>query len=105
MKDFELYQQILGLVEPWRVESVTLKPQAREIEVRVGFADTLWGCPQCQQRMQIHDYEERRWRHLDSCQFKTDHRVAGAQCAVSGTWFTNGGGAVGGEIHSVQPAV
>jgi transposase len=21
--------------------------------------------------MQIHDYEERRWRHLDSCQFKT----------------------------------
>ena len=47
MKDFELYQQILGLVEPWRVESVTLKPQEREIEVRVGFADTLWGCPQC----------------------------------------------------------
>ena len=68
MKDFELYQQILGLVEPWRVESVTLKPQEREIEVRVGFADTLWGCPQCQQRMQIHDYEERRWRHLDSRQ-------------------------------------
>jgi hypothetical protein len=25
MKDFELYQQILGLVEPWRVESVTLQ--------------------------------------------------------------------------------
>jgi hypothetical protein len=42
MKDFELDQQILGLVEPWRVESVTLKPQEREIEVRVGFADTLW---------------------------------------------------------------
>lgn len=71
MKDFQLYQQILGLVEPWRVESVTLKSQAQEIEVRVGFSATLWGCPQCQKRMQIHDYEERRWRHLDSCQFKT----------------------------------
>jgi transposase len=71
VKDFQLYQQILGLVEPWQVESVVLKPQAQEIEVRVGFADTLWGCPQCQQRMQVHDYEERRWRHLDSCQFKT----------------------------------
>jgi hypothetical protein len=57
-KDFELYQQILGLVEPWRVESVTLKPQEREIEVRVSFADTLWGCLQCQRRMQIHDYQE-----------------------------------------------
>jgi transposase len=71
MKDFELYQQILGLAAPWRVESVTLKPKEREIEVRVGCAETLWGCPQCQQRMQVHDHEERRWRHLDSCQFKT----------------------------------
>jgi len=71
MKDFQLYQQILGLVEPWRVESVTLKAKEREIEVRVGFGDTLWGCPDCQVRMQIHDHEERRWRHLDSCQFKT----------------------------------
>jgi transposase len=87
MKDFELYQQILGLVEPWRVESVTLKPQEREIEVRVGFADTLWGCPQCQQRMQIHDYEERRWRHLDSCQFKTIivSRVPNVRCPEHGS--------------------
>jgi transposase len=71
MKDIQLYQQILGLVEPWRVESVALKPKEREIEVRVSFTETLWGCPQCQERMEIHDYEERRWRHLDSCQFKT----------------------------------
>jgi transposase len=87
MKDFELYQQILGLVEPWRVESVALKPQEREIEVRVGFADTLWGCPQCQQRMQIHDYEERRWRHLDSCQFKTIivSRVPKVRCPEHGS--------------------
>ena len=87
MKDFELYQQILGLVAPWRVERVTLKTQAQEIEVRVGFADTLWGCPQCQQRMQIHDYEERRWRHLDSCQFQTIivARVPSVRCPEHGS--------------------
>jgi transposase len=71
LKDIHLYQQILGLVAPWQVESVALKPKEREIEVRVTFAETLWACPQCQKRMAIHDYEERRWRHLDSCQFKT----------------------------------
>src|SRR5665647_809081 len=71
MKDIQLYQQILGLVAPWQVESVTLKQKEREIEVRVTFAETLWACPQCQKRMEVHDYEERRWRHLDSCQFKT----------------------------------
>jgi transposase len=87
MKDIQLYQQILGLVEPWRVESVTLKPKEQEIEVRVGFADTLWGCPQCQKRMQIHDYEERRWRHLDSCQFQTIivSRVPSVRCPEHGS--------------------
>ena len=52
-----------------------------------GFADTLWGCPQCQQRMQIHDYEERRWRHLDSCQFKTIivSRVPNVRCPEHGS--------------------
>lgn len=86
MKDFELYQQILGLVAPWRVEAVTLKVAAREVEVRVGYADTLWGCPECQQRMHVHDYEERRWRHLASCQFQTIlvARVPVVKCATHG---------------------
>ena len=86
MKDFRLYQQILGLVAPWQVESVTLKPKEREIEVRVACAELHWACPQCQQRMEIHDYEERRWRHLDSCQFKTIlvSRVAIVRCAEHG---------------------
>ena len=50
---------------------MTLKIKEQQVEVRVGYADTLWGCAHCQGRMQIHDYEERRWRHLDSCQFTT----------------------------------
>ena len=71
MQDFELYRQILGLEHPWRVESVRMDRKAGEIEVTVECVEQVWGCPQCHQRMHIHDYEERRWRHLDSCQFKT----------------------------------
>jgi transposase len=87
MKDFELYQQILGLTEPWRVEAVSLQVPSREVEVRVGYAETIWGCPQCQQRMHVHDYEERRWRHLDSCQFRTMivARVPVVRCPEHGT--------------------
>lgn len=87
MKDFELYQKILGLVEPWRVEEVSLKIAAGTVEVRVGYAETLWGCPACQQRMHVHDYEERRWRHLDSCQFETIivARVPVVKCPEHGT--------------------
>ena len=76
----------MGLAAPWRVEEVKLKLKEQEIEVRVGFGDTTWGCPECQQRMVIHDYEERRWRHLDSCQFKTVimARVPVVKCPTHG---------------------
>lgn len=71
MNDTKLYEQILGLQPPWSVQSVTLKTAEGLIEVEVVCSETLWGCPACGQRMHKHDTERRRWRHLDSCQFKT----------------------------------
>jgi transposase len=71
MNDTKLYEQILGIEEPWYVKAVTLKAAEEIIEVEVECKETLWGCPQCGQRMHKHDEERRRWRHLDSCQFKT----------------------------------
>jgi transposase len=87
MKDFQLYQQILNLVEPWRVEGVELKIEEKEVEVRICCAETAWGCPQCGQRMHLHGSEERRWRHLDSCQFKTIlvAEVPRVECPTHGT--------------------
>ena len=87
MKDFELYQQILGLVKPWQVKQVTLQPESGEVEVEVECRESVWGCPQCHQRMQIQDWERRRWRHLDSCQFKTIivAEVPRVKCAEHGT--------------------
>jgi len=41
MKDFQLYQQILGLVAPWQVESVTLKPRLfRDLLVVIDWLET-----------------------------------------------------------------
>lgn len=71
MQDRQLYQQILGLSEPWVVTAVSLRLEAREVEVVVECTEQVWGCPECGQRMHIHQWEQRRWRHLDSCQFKT----------------------------------
>ena len=71
MKDIQLYQQLLGLSLEWRVSEVILNRPERTVEVRVECAESIWGCPRCGQRMQIRSHEERRWRHLDSCQYKT----------------------------------
>lgn len=89
MQDFRLYQQILGLVEPWTVKNVTLKPAEREVEVEVVCTETLWGYPQCARRMHVHEWERRRWRHLDSCQFKTviAADVPRVQCEEHGSQF------------------
>lgn len=73
MQDKELYQQILGLASPWSVREVRLNQDEQEIEVFVDHPrGTKFCCPECQTELPCHDHaDERRWRHLDSCQFKT----------------------------------
>lgn len=73
MQDKELYQQILGLLSPWSVSDVQLDHQAQEIRVRVEHPrGAKFCCPECGTELACHDHaDERRWRHLDSCQFKT----------------------------------
>lgn len=71
MQDIQLYQQLLGLSGVWKVTQVNLNLKEQMVEVVVKCQETVWGCPTCNSRMQIRSYEERRWRHLDSCQFKT----------------------------------
>ena len=73
MQDKELYQHILGLDSPWSVSGVELDIDAKEIRVHVAHPrGTKFGCPECEQELPCYDHaEERRWRHLDSCQFKT----------------------------------
>ena len=73
MQDKELYQQILGLSSPWTVSDVQLDHDSQEIRVRVEHPrGAKFCCPECSAELPCHDHAaERRWRHLDSCQFKT----------------------------------
>ena len=73
MQDLELYQQILGVASPWKVSEVQLDHEEQEIRVRVEHPrGTRFCCPECQAELACYDHaEERRWRHLDSCQYRT----------------------------------
>ena len=72
MDDKTLYQQILGIQEPWGVERVDLELDQGEIHVWVSLpAKTRWVCPECLEPAPIHDHRDRSWRHLDTCQYKT----------------------------------
>ena len=73
MNEREFYRMVLGLEKPWEVQAVEVDAQAQKVEVRVGYEDgTLWACPESRERWPVHDHVERRWRHLDTCQFQTE---------------------------------
>jgi transposase len=73
MQDRDLYQQLLCLDSPWTVSQVELNTEAEEVLIHVAHPrGTKFCCPECDRRLPCYDHaEERRWRHLDSCQFQT----------------------------------
>ena len=73
MRDTEFYEALLGLSDPWKVTKVELNSEAGRVDIWIedcsGFK---WSCPECQEKVSIYDHsEERVWRHLNTCQFRT----------------------------------
>ena len=73
MDDKSLYQQLLGLTEPWFVQRVDVDFDAERVDVFVEHrADTGWQCPHCGKACPLYDHRDSRaWRHLDTCQLQT----------------------------------
>ena len=71
--DTELYFHLLGLMTPWRVESIELSVEKLRVDVKVDHPpEGFWQCPPCIPQGALYDHsDERSWRHLDSCQFAT----------------------------------
>lgn len=73
MKDTELYQVLLGVSAPWTVSRVVVDQKAEDVRVWVEHAPAArWKCPECGKELALYDHsEERCWRHLDTCQYRT----------------------------------
>lgn len=70
------------------MSDVELDREASEIRVKVDHPRGVkFCCPDCTTELSCHDHtEERRWRHLDSCQFKTIlvARIPRVKCPTHG---------------------
>lgn len=88
MQDKDLYFQVLGLVKPWQVKEVRLSLEEQRVDVWIEWPEEKKvKCPDCEKESIIYDHaEERCWRHLDTCQFKTilRCRVPRVQCPEHG---------------------
>lgn len=68
----EFYGQSLGLKPPWQVTEVTIRGEQRQILIVVECArGVVWGDPETEERAEIKDWQERTWRHLDTCEYET----------------------------------
>ena len=87
MRDRQLYATILGLQAPWKVVDVDLAPDQQKVDVHVEVAGVRrLPCPECGELCPKRDHRERRWRHLDTCQYRTIlvARVPRIACATHG---------------------
>jgi len=88
MQDTTLYEQLLGLSDPWFVSSVKLDVAKARVDIEVEHREgACWQCPVCGKVVGLYDHaEERVWRHLDTCQFQTylHARVPRVGCAEHG---------------------
>ena len=70
MQERQLYAQILGIESPWRVERAR-----KQQEVHIYWehkAGGTWRCRQGGRECALHGHQPaRRWRHLDTCQYRT----------------------------------
>lgn len=72
VRDRELYAAILGVSDPWDVVDVELVTAEKTVNVFVAYrSDRSVRCPICEAEVRRYDTKARRWRHLDTMQFKT----------------------------------
>ena len=82
-----LYAAVLGLTPPWKIERVDTDLKAGEVHIHLALPKgERWVCPDCHAPAPIHDHQERVWRHLDTCQFRTlvHARVPRLDCPTHG---------------------
>jgi transposase len=80
------YEQLLGLSDGWRVEEVELDHGAREVRIRVAAQREALRCSECETACPGYDRRERRWRHLDTMQYRTIliAEIPRVECPVHG---------------------
>jgi transposase len=71
MRDRDLYARILGIEFPWKVVEVELDTAGGRVEVHIEHGGETLCCPDCGGQAPGYDVRERRWRHLDTCQYQT----------------------------------
>jgi len=68
----QFFDIILDFGDSWQVSNVTVNFKTEEVDIFIEFIDKQAPCPEFEDLYSIYDRREtRRWRHLDTLQYKT----------------------------------
>ena len=68
----QFFDLVLNFGDDWRVDDVKVNFKTEEVDIFVSYIGNKAACPDSMELCSIYDHREsRRWRHLDTLQFKT----------------------------------
>ena len=68
-----LFSKALGLGSGWKVVKSEMDVGGRELKLWLDFEPgSQFACPQCGEFCAVHDTVEKKWRHLDFWQHRTE---------------------------------
>lgn len=68
----QFFDLLLALEDEWQVEDVSANYKTEEVTIEIKYVGQRAECPESSEMCSIYDHaSERRWRHLDTLQFKT----------------------------------
>lgn len=68
----DLYAAILTLAPPWEIAGVRFDRAIGEVHIELAYPEEAEHyCPECGVPCRRRDSRRRRWRHLDTCQYRT----------------------------------
>lgn len=89
MDELGLFTQALGLTKPWLVSDLKFSREEGRLDLWIDFVKgAKFPCPSCDQTKEgeVHDTQERTWRHLNFFQYETylHARVPRVRCGKCG---------------------
>jgi transposase len=87
----KLFEMALGLGSGWKVVQSEMDVESRQLKIWLDFnVGSQFACPECGEFCPVHDTVEKKWRHMDFWQHRTEliARVPRTVCPEHGVLLT-----------------
>ncbi len=71
MDQIEFFETLLKVERPWYIHDIDLDSKRDVLTITIATSETTFSCPVCGKDCPKYDFRPRRWRHLNTMEYKT----------------------------------